>query len=310
VLGHLRRADPLLFCAAIALATATFPLRALRWRVILRARDGAPFPLRPLWHATAAGFMANNLLPARAGEVTRAYLAAQQLPVAFTTALASIAVERVFDGLTMVGLLTVALAAPSFPRAAVVGGISLSDLAGWAAALFGAALLVALLVVHRPTWWLGRFARLTGAVLSPGRAARLTQLAESLLAGLAVLKSPGRFATVVGWSLALWVVNALSFVVCFRAFGLHVPSLGAFVLQGLIGFGVALPSSPGFFGPFEAVTRVTLGFYGIAADQAVSYAVAYHLGGFLPITVLGLHSLSRSHLRLGELRQVETAVEP
>jgi uncharacterized membrane protein YbhN (UPF0104 family) len=64
-----------------------------------------------------------------------------------------------------------------------------------------------------------------------------------------------------------------------------------------------LPSSPGFFGPFEAVTRLTLGLYGIGADQAVSYAVAYHIGGFIPITLLGLYSLSRTQVRLGELRR-------
>jgi uncharacterized membrane protein YbhN (UPF0104 family) len=105
----------------------------------------------------------------------------------------------------------------------------------------------------------------------------------------------------------LWIVNALSFAVCFQAFGLAVPWEAAFPLQALIGFGVALPSSPGFFGPFEAVTRLTLGLYGVAPDQAVSYAVAYHIGGFIPITVLGLHALSRSRLRLGQLRQVEPA---
>ena len=306
VLNHLRRADPLLFFVAIALATATFPLRTIRWRVILRDAGGARFPLQPLWHATAVGFMANNLLPARAGEVARAYLARRQLPVRFTTALASIGVERVFDGLMMVALLVVAIAAPSFPRDATIAGTSLSRVATAGAALFGAALVLALLIVHRPAPWRARFARLLHRLLPARHADRLLHFADGLVAGLAVLKSPGRFVTVVGWSLLLWAINALSFAVCFRAFGLPVPWVGAFLLQGLIGFGVALPSSPGFFGPFEAVTRATLALYGIGADRAVSYAVAYHIGGFIPITLLGLRSLSRSHVRLAELRRVET----
>ncbi len=306
VLGHLRSADPVLFGAAITLATATFPLRAVRWRLILRdTGTGEAFPLGPLWHATAAGFMANNLLPARAGEVARAYLARRQLPVRFTTALASIGVERVFDGLVMVALLAIAIAAPSFPRDAAVGGVPLSRIAGWAAALFGTALGVALVVVHRPAPALALLARVLHSVLPARSADRVTQFAEGLVQGLAVLKSPARFAGVVVWSVVLWVVNALSFAVCFRAFGLPVPWVGAFLLQGLIGFGVALPSSPGFFGPFEALTRVTLALYGISADRAVSYAVAYHIGGFIPITLLGLHSLSGAHLRLAELRQVQ-----
>jgi glycosyltransferase 2 family protein len=307
VLGHMQRADPLLFAAAIALATATFPLRTARWRVILRDADGRPFSWTPLWHATAVGFMANNVLPARAGEFARAYLAKRQLPVPFTTALASIGVERIFDGLLMVALLAAAVASPSFPHDATVGGATLSQIAFWAAALFSVVLVVALLVAHRPAPWLGVLTRVLNTTLPARQAARLLRVAEHLVAGLAVLKSPARFATVTAWSLVLWTVNGLSFAVCFRAFGLPVPWQGAFLLQGLIGFGVALPSSPGFFGPFEAVTRITLGLYGIGADQAVSYAVAYHLGGFLPITLLGLYSLSRAQVRLGELRPVERA---
>ena len=263
----------------------------------------------PLWHATAVGFMANNLLPARAGEFARAYLANRQLPVRFTTALASIGVERVFDGLVMVALLAAAVASPSFPHDATVGGAALSQIASWAAALFAVMLVVALLVAHRPAPWLRLMARAFHAALPARHAERLTRLAGDLVAGLAVLKSPARFAGVIAWSLVLWIVNGLSFAVCFRAFGLPVPWEGAFLLQGLIGFGVAVPSSPGFFGPFEAVTRFTLGLYGIGADQAVSYAVAYHIGGFVPITLLGLYSLSRTQVRLGELRPVAHAEE-
>jgi uncharacterized membrane protein YbhN (UPF0104 family) len=168
-------------------------------------------------------------------------------------------------------------------------------------------LVVALLVAHRPAPWLAALTRALTATLPARYAERLARVADHLVAGLAVLRSPARFASVVAWSLVLWIVNGLSFAVCFRAFGLPVPWEGAFLLQGLIGFGVALPSSPGFFGPFEAVTRITLGLYGIGADQAVSYAVAYHIGGFIPITLLGLYSLSRTQVRLGELRPVEGA---
>src|SRR5882672_3581715 len=94
-----QQADPLWLLLTVVVATLTFPVRSIRWRLILRDQDGRPFPWLPLWHATTIGFMANNLLPARAGEVARAYVASRQLPVRFSTALASIAVERVFDAL-------------------------------------------------------------------------------------------------------------------------------------------------------------------------------------------------------------------
>jgi glycosyltransferase 2 family protein len=307
LLGYLRRADPGLMVATIALATLTFPLRTIRWQLILRDVGGSSFPLRPLWHATAIGFMANNLLPVRAGEFARAYAAQRSLPVRFTTALASVGVERVLDGLVLVGLLAVSLAAPSFPRDAVIGGTSLATIARAGAALFGAILVLALLVVHRPAPWLALLRRAAHALLPARFAERVTHLAEGLVAGLEVLKSPGRFLGVVGWSLVLWLVNGASFAVCFRAFSLPVPAEGALLLQGIIGFGVALPSSPGFVGVFEAATRATLAVYGIDATRAVSYAVAYHATTFLPITLLGLYSLSRMRLHLAELRAAADA---
>src|SRR4029077_16398945 len=95
---------------------------------------------------------------------------------------------------------------------------------------------------------------------------------------------------------------AASFWFCFEAFHMDVPWTATFLLQALIAFGVAIPSSPGYFGPFEAMTRPTLALYGIDASQAVSYAVAIHIGSFIPISVLGLWSLSRSQLHRADLR--------
>jgi len=296
-----RRANRWLMLATVALATLTFPIRTLRWRLILRDAGGGAYPLRPLWHATAIGFMANNLLPVRAGEFARAYVASRQLPVRFSTALASVGVERVFDGLMLVGLMTVAIASPAFPHRADIGRTSVSTITATAAAVFGVVLAVAVLVVHRPGPWLALLGRATHAALPARVADRIARIADGLVAGLAVLKSPGRFLAVVAWSVVLWVVNAAAFAVCFRAFGLPVPAAGAFLLQGIIGFGVALPSSPGFVGVFEAATRVTLALYGIDATRALSYAVAYHVGTFLPVTLLGLYSLSQLRLRLAEL---------
>ena len=303
VVAYAREADPGLLLLSVLLATATFPLRTIRWRLILRDAEGRGFPWMPLWHATAIGFMANNLLPARAGEVARAYVAQRQLPVRFTTALGSVGVERVFDALMMLALMAVAIVAPSFPANTVVQGRSLSGLASAAALLFGAILVVALLVVHRPAPWLALLGRVTHRFLPARVADRLTHWAEGIVDGLAVLKSPARFAGVVAWSIVVWVVNAAAFAVCFRAFGLDVPLEAALLLQGIIGFGVAVPSTPGFVGVFEAATRVTLAVYAVDPSRAVSYALTYHLTTFIPITLLGLWSLSRLHLRLGELRE-------
>ncbi|HET8712925.1 MAG TPA: lysylphosphatidylglycerol synthase transmembrane domain-containing protein [Gemmatimonadales bacterium] len=307
VWDHAQHADGWLLLLTVTVATITFPVRTIRWQLILRDRDGRRLPFVPLWHATTIGFMANNLLPARAGEVARAYVASRQLPVRFSTALASIVVERVFDGLMMLGLMALAIAAPSFPAHALVGGRSLAAIAASTAVLFVVLLAVALLVANRPSFWLAFVARIARHLLPARFADRIVHASDGIIEGLTVLKNPGRFAGVVLWSLVLWLKNAAAFAICFRAFGLAVPLEAALVLQAIIGFGVAVPSTPGYIGVFEAATLVTLGFYGVSSSLAASYALTYHVTTFIPITLLGFWSLSRLHLRLREVgRAAET----
>lgn len=310
VVAGLRAVDPGLLVMTVVLATLTFPIRLIRWRVILRDDHEAPLPWPPLWHAVAIGFMANNLLPARAGEFARAYVARRQLPIRFTTALASIGVERVFDGLVMLALMALAIASPAFPAHSTLFGTPLSRLAGRAAVLFGALFVVALVIVLRPAPWLMLLERVARTILPSRFAERVTRMAEGLVAGLTVLKRPGRMAAMLLWSFVLWLVNAASFAVCFRAFGLRVPPEGSLLLQGILGFAVAVPASAGFFGVFEKATQLTLQIYGITPSLALAYAVAYHLTTFLPITLLGLRSLTRVHLHLRDLREAPAAEQP
>jgi uncharacterized protein (TIRG00374 family) len=302
VIEYMRRAHLGLLLAAIATATMTFPLRTLRWRYLLQL-EGEALPLAPLWHATAIGFMANNLLPARAGEVARAYAAGRLTGVRFSTALASIGVERIMDGVAMVTLMTVAIASGGFAPGAKIGHFSVVAIAGSAAGFFAVTLALVIVIVHRPAPALRAARALFTRLLPPAVAAKALTFAEGLVAGLDALRSPTRFAAVVGWSLAVWLTYAASFWLCFKAFAIDIPATSTFLLQALIGFGVAIPSTPGFFGPFEAMTRATLSLYGVDVSKAVSYAVAYHIGSFIPISVLGLWSLSRSRLHLADLRR-------
>lgn len=294
--------DVPLLLLAVVVATLTFPLRVVRWRVMLRADGDAPVSWTALWNAVAIGFMANNLLPARAGELARAYVVKRQAPVRFITALATIGVERLFDGILMLALLAVAIAAPSFPGHGTPEGATVSRVADGAAALFIGLLVLAFIVALRPQPWLTLLDRITQKALPAKIAGPVNHLAHGLIEGLGVLKRPSRFAAVLCWSLVQWVVNAASFAICFRAFGLSVPPEGSFLLQGILGFGVAIPSSPGFVGVFEKATQFTLQLYHVDQSRALAYALAYHATTFVPITLLGLHALSRARLHLTDLR--------
>jgi len=259
--------------------------------------------LGPVWRATAIGFMANNILPARGGELARAYVGSRLVGVPFTTALGSIAVERLFDGLIILLLLSVAIADPGLTAAAAIGGRNIATGATWAGLIFAAALGVLFFVVHAPAGVLAVAARALRRLLAPRAAEFLIGLSRNFIEGLSILRAPRDFARVVLWSLVLWLVNAVAFYTGFLAFHLDgLPLTSALMLQGVVAIGVAIPSSPGFFGLFEYASRAGLGLYGVATTGAVSFALGIHLGWFVPITVIGLWTLARANLSLGDLR--------
>jgi uncharacterized protein (TIRG00374 family) len=291
VLGHIVAAQPGPLVAAVIIATLTFPLRLVRWRLLLRDERGDPYPFGPLWHAISLGFMANNVLPFRAGELIRSYTAARLASARFTTVISSVAVERIFDALTVVALLTLGLLTSDLPGTMRVGGTSVGNVARAAGMLSAVALLAAILVVAAPL----AAERLARRVLRDSRLAdRIVDLIEGIRQGLTVLRSPARLAGVAFWSLVLWLVNALAFYLGFGAFDIPVSYTGALLMQGLLVLGISVPSTPGFFGPFEAVIVASLALFGVPGSLAFSYAIAFHVTTFVPITVLGLWSLARS----------------
>jgi uncharacterized protein (TIRG00374 family) len=298
---QVRAANAGLFLLSVAVATLTFPARASRWRIILAARSPG-VRWKPVWHATAIGFMANNLLPARTGELARGYAASRLVGLPFAASIGSIAVERVFDGLIVVLLMALAIAWSEFPAAVTLGSTSISTIAAWMGALFIVMLLLLFVLVHAPRKGLSRLAAVLRRLLPERAAEFLVRMAVSFIEGLSILRAPQDFARVVIWSFAVWLVNAGAFYLGFLAFHIGpLPLTSPLLLQGIVAIGVAIPSSPGFFGPFEALSRVSLGLYGVPADPAVSFAVGTHLGWFVPITAIGLYYLARSGLSLRDI---------
>ncbi len=308
LMDQLRHANVGLLLLAAVVATAIFPLRAVRWVVLLE-------PIAPTmrfmdaWRAVAIGMMINNVLPARAGELARAYAVSRETrAVSFTSALASIALDRVFDALIVFSLMFGAMLAPGFPAGATIAGRPATALVGtWGIAVLLVVFLGAVLVAFRPAMMIA-FASAVCRAIMPRWESRVVGIAEHVTAGFAVLRSPSRFARVVFWTVLHWLTNALAFWIAFRAVGISAPYSGALFLQGLISIGVAIPSSPGFFGPFEAFAKAGLQIYGVPVTQAVTWAVGFHLLSFIPVTALGAFYFSRLGLSLRELRA--TAQQP
>ena len=306
---EIRHANPWWYLLSCLAATATFPLRAIRWRVLL-GNSTNERRFQPYWRAVAIGFMANNVVPARAGEVVRAYAGTALVGVPFSTVLTSIAVERIFDGVVLVLLLAIAVMSPGFPQGATGHATSIPALASTMAAVFLGALIVLIVVARMRDRALPPLERFIQRFLPARFAPKITQVVENLVAGLAVMRSPMDIAKVAGWSFAVWLVNASSYVFGFKAFGIDASPNAAIVLQSVVAFGVAMPQAPGFFGVFEKLAQLVLGLYGVGAAIAFSFAVGIHLGWYVPITVMGLIILARTGLSLRSLREGEAVPGP
>jgi uncharacterized protein (TIRG00374 family) len=293
VVRTVRAAPPLPILLAVIVATLTFPLRALRWRLLLREPDGAPLRPGAAWNGITIGYAGNNLLPFRAGEVLRAYAASRLAPVRMSSAFASVAVERVFDALTVVASFGLALLASGMSAGVRVGGMALPDVARRVGILTAIVVMGSAIILTR-TEAAGRL--ISRIVPWPGVSSKLVALLAGVRDGLTALKSPARLVAVILWSIAIWAVNALSFQLLFPAFGIEVGYAGAVILQSAIVFGIAVPSSPGFVGVFEAAIVVALALYGVPQERAVAYALTYHAATFLPITAIGLYSAYRTGL--------------
>lgn len=290
-----------LFLSAALCATLIFPLRALRWRTILQpvAPDQ---PLAALWKSTAIGMMANNVLPARAGEIARAYALTRQTSVPFATSIASLAVDRLFDMMVLLLLAVAAFFDPAFPREARIAGQTLGHLAQ-GSIVFVAFLIMALYALAFFPAQLVRAFELFARRVSPALEERGKAVLLRFSEGLSVLKHPGRFAAVLGWTIAHWLLNALGFWLGFKAVGIQLPFSAALFLQNLIAVGVALPSAPGFFGVFEKFATVGLGIYGVSAASATSWAIGFHILSFIPITVIGVWYFTQLGLHLTDINK-------
>ncbi|MGH7677832.1 MAG: lysylphosphatidylglycerol synthase transmembrane domain-containing protein [Gemmatimonadaceae bacterium] len=295
----IRTANPLLVALSVVTATMVFPLRAARWRPILDPI--APrLPYGPLWRATAIGFMANNLLPTgRAGEIVRPYMLSRETQVPFSAAFASLVVDRVFDAVTVILLIAVALLDPSRPEGLSVGMFATTTVAvvaGLAIALYA--------IVFFPNRLIRLF-ELVAQRVAPRFEERGRIMLRSFADGLSVLRHPRRFLVIFAWALAHWLVQPVAFWIMFKAIGIEAPFSAALLVQGIIVLAVTVPSTPGFFGLFEVAAQKGLGLYGVNESLALAWALTFHVLSLIPITVIGLYYLARSGVHLGELKEIK-----
>jgi uncharacterized protein (TIRG00374 family) len=288
----LKRANYWYVLPAVLIYFAGVWVRSLRWSFLLRPVQR--FGGRDLFRIMVIGVTANNVLPLRTGELVRSYVLSAKSRVKNATALATIAVERIFDGLTMLGFVLIAslsIGLTSQVRdVTVVGGI-----------LFGT-ILIGLVVVSAGSarnWLIDTAVRLLPERIgSPvGRAA------HAFLDGLGILRSREDLILVCLTSIAAWVLEASVYALISVGFGLGLSPAAILLVTAVANLATLVPSSPGYVGAFEAGVVLALsGAIGIQHDLALSYAIAVHAVLYLPVTLVGLYFWGRQSLSWNDVR--------
>jgi uncharacterized protein (TIRG00374 family) len=274
--------------------------RTLRWRYLLRPMKTVS--MARLYPIVIIGFMANNLIPARVGELVRAYILREKEGVSMSAGLGTIVVDRVFDGLTL--LLFLILAGVFATVSPEVRTLAIVMAAG-----FGVGVVIMYVLVTSES----RSRRAVDVVmrLTPGRAkGRVQGLADSFLEGLQSLRSPT--AMVGAWvtSVVSWLLEATMYYMVGEAFGLGLGFHVYLLVAAAANLAITLPT-PGGVGPFELGTRWALAPFDVATNTVRAYAIVLHALLLFPVIVLGFVFLWTINLSLGEmLRRPAAAAEP
>ncbi len=269
--------------------------RAWRWHFLLRPVKS--IPTTTLFPITAIGYMGNNVYPARAGEVLRAIVLKKFEGVAISASLATIVVERVFDGVVMLGFVFLNL--PELARLTASSGFigSIQTLALWGAGAFLGVLALFLLAgmyPERAIWfvkWISRY------VIPVRFREQVIGLAENFLGGLAALRSPRDVLMIFVTSIVIWLLETGKYWFVMQAFPFEVNFFTLMLMNGIVNLATTIPSAPGYVGTFDAPGIAVLQAYGIDKAIAAGYTLVLHVALWVPITVLGAYFLARAGIK-------------
>ncbi|HWQ04026.1 MAG TPA: lysylphosphatidylglycerol synthase transmembrane domain-containing protein [Longilinea sp.] len=279
-------------------------VRSWRWHYMLRPLK--KISTRKMFPIVAIGYMGNNIYPARAGELLRAAMLKQREGVPISASLATVIVERIFDGVVMLAFVFLNL--PELARltqnSGVVGTLNIRDVAIIGAVVFIGALLAFLLAAMFPriteriaNWFIDR--------LVPLRLREKTRdLTLRFLTGLESLRSPLDALMIFVTTVIIWLLETAKYWFVMHAFPFTVSFFALMLMNGIVNLTTTLPSAPGYVGTFDAPGIALLVAYNVPQAIAAGYTLVLHAALWFPITVLGAYYYLRQPLRWG--KQIQT----
>jgi uncharacterized membrane protein YbhN (UPF0104 family) len=310
VLAALRDADwRLVALAAVVNMTLNVPSRTMRWWALLRplprrrvAGDTGP-GFRELTSLLLASYATSNLLPARAGEALRTVQPNRRHGYPIGAMVASQLVEKLVEALSMAALaFPIVLWAHPSPALAVPLELFAAVTAGGVVAV----LVVSRRAPHPDDDRSARYARVAAAEAEPGAPpsaggrlerlvrrwwAELGRFLRRLAQAVRRMSAPRVWAASLLWSAASDLADVAAIGLCAHAVGIHVGVAGWFVVFLAVNIAIAVPSTPGQVGVFEAGAVLALGTLGVGQNEALAFAILYHAANAIPITLVGVLAL-------------------
>ena len=276
-------------------------VRTWRWDYMLRPLKH--IPVRRLFPVVVIGYMGNNIYPFRAGEVLRSYVLRRQEEVPMSASLATVIVERVFDGLVMLVFVFAALPLAPLPSE------SIRLLVIVASGVFFAAVVVFFGLAAAPERAMGLASWISERFV-PGRfQQQLIHVTARFLAGLESLRSFRNVLMIFFTSILIWLLETVKYWFVMQAFDFEVSFFALMLMNGIVNLATTLPSAPGYVGTFDAPGIAVLILYGVEEAVAGAYTLMLHAALWLPITLLGAYYMLRKGMGWSDIREATQLAE-
>ena len=319
VLQAIAAANPLWLAVFLALILLSFVVRVQRWSYIVRTAK--PVSFRHLFSATQIGFLANFTLPGRIGEVVRAIALTRLARLPFTKSFAMVILDRITDLFGLLAVVIVAIFAYTPENIPIPESLSVFGYKEFPARniYYGEVLAIVSLVVLVSFFVLLYVKQALMLRVSDRFCSRFShRLADKVHVslqhfadGLHIFRSGSDMAKSIGFSLLVWSIAMLALTSMIKAFDVHVPWQGIFVIQLLLAVFISAPGAPGFVGQFHAPIVIGLVMFvpGIEDSKAKAIAIMAHLLNLIPVAVVGLVCLYVEKLGLVELARESAHTE-
>lgn len=266
------------FIISLILSVVIIALRGLRWECFIPLKK--PIKKRTVVMATYIGFMANNILPAKLGEVARAYILGIKEDVSKSALIASVVTERLFDVITGGVILTISVAfIPNLPKTVTYAAIAL-----FVVSIVG--FLVLIFLVWQKEFAHKVFHKFFG-ILPQKIGSKLIEFSCNFIDGIGFKNDPKHIFLIFFYTILYLIGQIFTIGFLLSAFNIKASPIIALFVFAIGGFGFAVPSAPSGIGPFEWAIIFGLSLIGVEKTIAAPYALVYHMMGIVPITIVG-----------------------